>query len=141
MQRGHHVIMACRDAKRCAVAKKELDARQAEGSSRGSCECAILDLAQPESIRSFAQQFCKRKERLSLLVNNAGARLPFYRQLLPLLTVRAQDAGKPIFGRRVLLDSNPLFRVTLYICNVDSFPSACFTRQLRNTTSNTLGVT
>ena len=66
--------MACRDATRCADAKRELDARQqAGGGTVGSCECATLDLAQPESIRSFAQQFSKRKERLSLLVNNAGS--------------------------------------------------------------------
>lgn len=74
MQRGRHVILACRDTEKCVAAKRELDSRwEAASSSHGSCECASLDLAQPRSIRSFAERFISRKQRLSLLVNNAGA--------------------------------------------------------------------
>lgn len=73
MLRGRHVIMACRDEDRCLAAKKELDSRWAAAAGpHGSCECATLDLAKPESIRSFAEQFSSRRQRLSLLVNNAG---------------------------------------------------------------------
>ena len=81
MQRGRHVIMACRDAEKCAAAKRELDARRGAAAEKlqGSCECAALDLSRPGSIRGFAQQVGRRRQRISLLVNNAGAAPPMSR--------------------------------------------------------------
>lgn len=81
-QAGHRVILACRNAERCAAAKAELDARRLPGS----CECHRLDLSDYASIRAFAQALerspagvagagtapAAQSQQLTTLVNNAG---------------------------------------------------------------------
>ena len=65
--------MSCPMACRCEEARAELMSR----SLPGTCECSRLDLADYSSVRSFAaatrHSLQEKKERLALLVNNAGA--------------------------------------------------------------------
>lgn len=49
MGAGHHVVMACRSAERCAAAKADLDGR----GLAGSCECVQLNLSDYSSVRHF----------------------------------------------------------------------------------------
>lgn len=100
LQRGGHVVLACRSPARCQEARRELLARLAssEGASSSRagggaaaaaggdddpngtrCECAELDLSDFGSVRRFSAAMATRlRERfggrpLALLVNNAGA--------------------------------------------------------------------
>lgn len=74
MQRvkGSYVVLASRGMDKCEKAKRELE----DGNPSSSCSCHALDLAQFESVRTFADSIkadlTKRKTHLSLLVNNAG---------------------------------------------------------------------
>jgi NAD(P)-dependent dehydrogenase (short-subunit alcohol dehydrogenase family) len=65
---GAHVVLACRNTDKGADAARtiESDAPAAE------VEVAALDLADLESVRTFADGFRERGEGLDLLVNNAG---------------------------------------------------------------------
>ncbi|GMF09194.1 unnamed protein product [Phytophthora lilii] len=76
--RGAHVVLACRDESR---------GRQAEESIRraldhevsgcvGAVEFMLLDLAEVQSIREFAQAFRAKFDRVDLLINNAGVACP-----------------------------------------------------------------
>ena len=67
-QAGHHVILACRNAERCANAAAQLDAR----SLPGSAECRSLNLDDYASIRAFAAQLTEEQTQLAVLCNNAG---------------------------------------------------------------------
>ena len=66
-QAGHHVVMACRSADKCAAAMAELDAR----GLPGTCECRQLDVADYASIRRFADGM-RNARSIATLVNNAG---------------------------------------------------------------------
>ncbi|CAL8465535.1 g5071 [Coccomyxa elongata] len=72
MERGCHVVMACRRLDRCEEAKNELGQR----GLPGSCECRRLDLADFTSVRHFAvdtrQRLRQDKQDINLLINNAG---------------------------------------------------------------------
>lgn len=67
---GHHVVMACRSLDRAERAAEMLRAESGAGS-RGFLEVARLDLADPASIRQFAEAWSADRA-LDVLVNNAG---------------------------------------------------------------------
>lgn len=68
-EHGATVVMACRDAGRCDAAARAI--RQAAGGS-ATLEPMALDLADLDSVRTFAEQFAERHDALDILVNNAG---------------------------------------------------------------------
>src|SRR6266496_2333947 len=59
---GAHVVIACRNVEK---------GNEAAGTIRGSTEVRALDLADLESVRSFAEGLAER-DGPDLLVNNAG---------------------------------------------------------------------
>ncbi|MGH8933055.1 MAG: oxidoreductase [Egibacteraceae bacterium] len=63
-----HVVMACRDLRKAAVAGERI--REAHPSA--SLEVARLDLADLGSVRDFAADFTATHPRLDGLINNAG---------------------------------------------------------------------
>ncbi|MDE0131191.1 MAG: SDR family NAD(P)-dependent oxidoreductase [bacterium] len=67
VRQGGHVVMACR-----RVDAGEGVARDFTGL-QGSWEVLMLDLAELQSVRDFAEAFCRNYERLDGLVCNAGA--------------------------------------------------------------------
>ena len=67
-RRGAHVVLACRDAGRGGDALRRLTA----AAPGASVELAALDLADLASVRLFAGSFLDGRDRLDLLVNNAG---------------------------------------------------------------------
>ncbi len=71
LKEGAHVTIAARDLAACQAAKEELEPEgQACG---GTVRLARLDLEDPASIRTFAQEQAKDAQPIKLLVNNAGA--------------------------------------------------------------------
>ena len=71
-RQGAHVVMACRDQEKGRVAAARLTA---EGVA-GALDVMVLDLADLASVRSFADAFHGRFDRLDLLINNAGVMWP-----------------------------------------------------------------
>jgi len=67
-RQGAHVILACRNAGKCADAA----ARIAANTTRGSVEAATLDTSSLQSVRSFAEGMLARQSTLDMLVLNAG---------------------------------------------------------------------
>ncbi|KAM3854867.1 dehydrogenase/reductase SDR family member 13-like [Vipera latastei] len=67
-RRGARVILACRDKARGESAM--CDIRRESGNSE--VILMILDLANLNSVRAFAQTFLKSEPRLDILINNAG---------------------------------------------------------------------
>ena len=65
---GARVILACRDAARGELARREIE--RATGNT--GLEVLHVDLASRASTRDFARACCERFERLDVLVNNAG---------------------------------------------------------------------
>ncbi|TMW62801.1 hypothetical protein Poli38472_005419 [Pythium oligandrum] len=71
---GAHVILACRSDER---GHKAIEAMQAAidviaSDARGSVELMLVDLGSLASVRSFADEFHRKFDRLDLLINNAG---------------------------------------------------------------------
>ncbi|UPV76085.1 oxidoreductase [Halorussus limi] len=71
-RKGAHVVMACRSEERGEAAKRRIRTEDAEGTARGSLEVASLDLANLDSVRSFADGFREAHDELHVLCNNAG---------------------------------------------------------------------
>jgi NAD(P)-dependent dehydrogenase (short-subunit alcohol dehydrogenase family) len=71
-QHGATVVPACRDEARGAAATDRL--RETVPAAR--VEMALLDLADLDSVRSFAEEMRARHETLDILVNNAGVMAP-----------------------------------------------------------------
>lgn len=71
-QAGANVIIACRDKNKAekAIAKME------NQKGAGSLEIGILDLANLNSVRQFAETFIEQHKQLHLLINNAGVGTP-----------------------------------------------------------------
>lgn len=73
---GATVVMACRSMQRGEAAAEELRHRHAaqEGEGRGGIDLEVLplDLADLDSVRTFAESMAQRHDRLDILVNNAG---------------------------------------------------------------------
>lgn len=69
---GAHVVLACRNQENAeeAAAKMKLQ------PGKGTIETAILDLADLESVRQFAESFLQQHGSLDLLINNAGVMIP-----------------------------------------------------------------
>ncbi|KAL7976101.1 hypothetical protein Chor_009779, partial [Crotalus horridus] len=67
-RRGARVILACRDKARGESAV--CDIRRESGNSE--VILMILDLANLNSVRAFAQTFLKSEPRLDILINNAA---------------------------------------------------------------------
>lgn len=71
-QHGATVVMACRDPERTTVAEQNL--RRTVEMAR--VEPALLDLADLDSVRAFAEEFGACHDALDILVNNAGIMAP-----------------------------------------------------------------
>ena len=69
---GAHVVMACRDQEKGRAAAARITA----GGVAGALDVMVLDLADLASVRSFADAFHDRFDRLDLLINNAGIMWP-----------------------------------------------------------------
>lgn len=67
-QRGATVIMACRNLEKAHRAAEQIERL----NPVGELVVMALDLADLDSVRSFAAAFKERFERLDLLINNAG---------------------------------------------------------------------
>jgi len=70
--RGATVVMACRDAQRCAEAAERIRLTH----PAASVEPEHLDLADLDSVRAFSDVVCSRHPVLDILGNNAGVMAP-----------------------------------------------------------------
>ncbi len=68
VQKGAHVVLACRSQLKADTAVTEI----AAGDPPGSMEILELDLADLESVKAAAATFRAKHDRLDVLVNNAG---------------------------------------------------------------------
>ena len=73
-----HVTLACRDTVKGATVRAEI----AADTGNPNLEVRRVDLADPDSVRSFASEFVAAHPRLDVLINNAGV-LSFRRRLTP----------------------------------------------------------
>lgn len=71
-EKGARVVLACRSEERGRGAVRRIEAEQPAGSA----ELMLLDLADLDAVRAFADEFGKEHDRLDLLVNNAGVMAP-----------------------------------------------------------------
>ncbi|WP_241191453.1 oxidoreductase [Deinococcus psychrotolerans] len=71
-QRGAAVIMACRNPAKADTAAKKIQSL----NPAGSVSVMALDLGNLDSVRSFAEAFKAKYDRLDLLINNAGIMVP-----------------------------------------------------------------
>lgn len=76
VQRGYHVILACRSRQKGLDAVEKINACCGVGADSNTVGKASflqpLDLASFASIRSFCEAFSERYDSLNILVNNAG---------------------------------------------------------------------
>mmetsp|Transcript_6489 Transcript_6489/g.16104 ORF Transcript_6489/g.16104 Transcript_6489/m.16104 type:complete len:304 (-) Transcript_6489:3933-4844(-) len=66
--RGATVIMACRSSERGEAAVKSI----LEGNSSAKVEFMQCDLGSLKSVKSFAEEYEKKHDKLDILINNAG---------------------------------------------------------------------
>ncbi|KAK9891064.1 hypothetical protein WA026_013390 [Henosepilachna vigintioctopunctata] len=66
--RGARVYMACRDIKKCEMAREDI----VVATKNKYVYCRKCNLASMESIKQFVGQFKKEESRLDILINNAG---------------------------------------------------------------------
>lgn len=69
---GAHVTLACRDQGKAEQAK----ARMEQQSGPGSLEIGVLDLADLDSVRLFAETYVQQHTQLDVLINNAAVGTP-----------------------------------------------------------------
>ena len=67
-RRGAHVIMACRDSKKAEQAAKNI----VKLTYNQNVDVEYLDLADLDTVRSFAKKMNEQLNKLDILVNNAG---------------------------------------------------------------------
>jgi retinol dehydrogenase-12 len=67
---GARVVIAARNAAKAAAAVTEIETR---ADARGRVETMPIDLASFASVRTFADAFTAKHDRLDILLNNAGA--------------------------------------------------------------------
>ncbi|CAK5276220.1 unnamed protein product [Mycena citricolor] len=72
-RKGAKVYMGARDQERAEAAIQQLEA---EGISDGSVHWLKLDLSDVRRVREAVASFCKKEERLDVLVNNAAKTFP-----------------------------------------------------------------
>jgi len=65
---GYKVYMACRDMAKCEQARDDI----AAGVPNTSIHCRKCDLADLESVKTFATEFLQEENKLDVLINNAG---------------------------------------------------------------------
>ncbi len=68
--RGAEVVMVCRDRDRGRAALEEIEA----GAGSGALDLLIADMRSQQDIRRVAAEFMAKRDRLDVLVNNAGTR-------------------------------------------------------------------
>ena len=68
--RGAEVVMVCRDRDRGRAALEEIGA----GAGSGALDLLIADMRSQKDIRRLASEFMSGRDRLDVLVNNAGTR-------------------------------------------------------------------
>jgi NAD(P)-dependent dehydrogenase (short-subunit alcohol dehydrogenase family) len=68
VRQGATVILACRDQARGEAALAEVKS----AANKAQAELLLVDLASQASVRTFAEEFTKRYERLDVLVHNAA---------------------------------------------------------------------
>ena len=74
--KGAHVIMACRNPTKAATAREEILTEH----PHANCTVGIMDLADLDSVRRFAEDLMKDHQQIDLLINNAGVMIPPYTQ-------------------------------------------------------------
>lgn len=75
-EKGAAVVLACRDEGRGTAALADLEVAAADAKAHP----VLLDLASLASVKTFAETFLARFDRLDLLINNAGVMHPPMRQ-------------------------------------------------------------
>ena len=80
-RKGFHVFLGARDEKAGNAAVEKL---HRENTARSGITAAFLkiDVSDPDSIRSAAEEFSKKSDRLDTLVNNAGILLDDDKEIL-----------------------------------------------------------
>lgn len=122
---GMTVHFLARDGGRAARAQREITA----AAGRGSVSYGLADLDDQDSVRDFAREFLARRDRLDVLIHNAGTIHPDYRTddsgieltvsgqviapfqltelLLPALSASAISAAAP--GRVITVSSGGMY--------------------------------
>lgn len=70
--KGAHVVLACRSLDRGSAAVRAI----LDQHPRGSARVELLDLSDLDSVAAFADRFARDRDRLDLLINNAGVMVP-----------------------------------------------------------------
>lgn len=71
-RKGANVVLACRNEEKTNDALERMRTEIKDAAEAGTIEFMMLDLAILASVRSFAEAFRSKFNRLDLLVNNAG---------------------------------------------------------------------
>lgn len=71
-QKGAHVILACRNAKKGQAAVDSI----VSDYPNAKVELQLLDLSDLDSVKSFSTQFMKKNDKLHALILNAGVMVP-----------------------------------------------------------------
>lgn len=69
---GARVIMACRSMDHARQVMSEIQSENVAAQ----IQVMPLDLAEPQSIKNFAESFLKEHESLDVMLNNAGVQMP-----------------------------------------------------------------
>jgi len=69
---GAHVVLACRNLEKAQEAATAIK----EHTGTGTIEIALLNLANLEAVKEFAEDFIKNHQQLDVLINNAGVMIP-----------------------------------------------------------------
>ncbi len=91
---GARVEMVVRDRRRGELARARVSERLDGPATNRSLRIGLCDLSEPDSIRSFANDFAQREDELAVLVNNAG--------VLPGRRERNSDGVEMTFATNVL---------------------------------------
>ncbi|MEM1347415.1 MAG: oxidoreductase [Myxococcota bacterium] len=67
-RKGARVVMACRSEERGGLAREDI----LGSAPQADVALMLLDLADLQSVRRFAQEFAQRYDKLDILMNNAG---------------------------------------------------------------------
>jgi NAD(P)-dependent dehydrogenase (short-subunit alcohol dehydrogenase family) len=70
-RKGFHVFLGARDEKAGKAAVQKLN-KEGEKEDYGEITVLKIDVSKPDSIRSAAEEFSRKSDRLDTLVNNAG---------------------------------------------------------------------
>lgn len=71
-KKGVEVVMACRNIEKAEEAKAKI----LQVNKNAKLHIFELDLSKMESVRSFAEEFTSKYDRLDFLINNAGIMMP-----------------------------------------------------------------